>query len=122
MLRCFPNPQESQALTVQKGRVGRANGSAARLGANRTTLLARMKKLAIYAKRMLDLQPSSHTSSTYPWILGSTVLTLSTFVDLDISGLSAPFLKIQRLKASVGFGVRLALLRVGRSNAEDLAD
>jgi formate hydrogenlyase transcriptional activator len=35
------------ALTVSKGRVGGTNGAAARMGMNRTTLLARMKKLGI---------------------------------------------------------------------------
>lgn len=36
-----------QALTESKGRVGGADGAAARMGINRTTLLSRMKKLAI---------------------------------------------------------------------------
>jgi formate hydrogenlyase transcriptional activator len=36
-----------RALTEAKGRVGGANGAAVRLRANRTTLLARMKKLGI---------------------------------------------------------------------------
>jgi formate hydrogenlyase transcriptional activator len=36
-----------QALTESKGRVGGADGAAARMGINRTTLLARMKKLGI---------------------------------------------------------------------------
>jgi formate hydrogenlyase transcriptional activator len=36
-----------QALTEAKGRVGGADGAAARLRVNRTTLLARMKKLGI---------------------------------------------------------------------------
>jgi formate hydrogenlyase transcriptional activator len=40
-----------QALTACKGRVGGADGVAARLGMNRTTLLSRMKKLGIYAKQ-----------------------------------------------------------------------
>jgi transcriptional regulator with GAF, ATPase, and Fis domain len=35
------------ALTVSKGRVGGTDGAAARMGINRTTLLARMKKLGI---------------------------------------------------------------------------
>jgi formate hydrogenlyase transcriptional activator len=34
-----------------KGRVGGADGAAARLGMNRTTLLSRMKKFGIYAKQ-----------------------------------------------------------------------
>jgi formate hydrogenlyase transcriptional activator len=36
-----------RALTETKGRVGGANGAAARMGINRTTLLARLKKLGI---------------------------------------------------------------------------
>jgi len=40
-----------RALTVCKGRVGGADGAAARLGTNRTTLLSRMKKFGIYPKQ-----------------------------------------------------------------------
>ena len=40
-----------RALTACKGRVGGADGAAARLGINRTTLLSRMKKFGIYSKR-----------------------------------------------------------------------
>jgi transcriptional regulator with GAF, ATPase, and Fis domain len=40
-----------QALAASRGRVGGADGAAARLGMNRTTLLSRMKKFGIYAKR-----------------------------------------------------------------------
>jgi formate hydrogenlyase transcriptional activator len=40
-----------RALSACKGRVGGADGAAARLGMNRTTLLSRMKKFGIYAKR-----------------------------------------------------------------------
>jgi formate hydrogenlyase transcriptional activator len=40
-----------RALTACKGRVGGADGAAARLGMNRTTLLSRMKKFDIYAKQ-----------------------------------------------------------------------
>lgn len=40
-----------RALTECRGRVGGIDGAAARLGMNRTTLLARMKKFAIYAKQ-----------------------------------------------------------------------
>jgi len=36
-----------RALTVAKGRVGGTDGAAARMDLNRTTLLARMKKLGI---------------------------------------------------------------------------
>jgi formate hydrogenlyase transcriptional activator len=36
-----------RALTLSKGRVGGSNGAAARLGINRTTLLARIRKLGI---------------------------------------------------------------------------
>src|SRR3984885_2772188 len=39
-----------QALTACRGRVGGADGAAARLGMNRTTLLSRMKKFGIFAK------------------------------------------------------------------------
>ena len=39
------------ALTACKGRVGGADGTAARSGVNRTTFLARMKKFGIYAKQ-----------------------------------------------------------------------
>src|SRR5579871_1290677 len=39
-----------RALTEAKGRVGGADGAAARMGINRTTLLARMKKLGIDAR------------------------------------------------------------------------
>jgi formate hydrogenlyase transcriptional activator len=40
-----------RALTACKGRVGGADGAAARLGMNRTTFLSRMKKFGIYAKQ-----------------------------------------------------------------------
>jgi formate hydrogenlyase transcriptional activator len=40
-----------RALTASRGRVGGADGAAARLGVNRTTLLSRMKKFGIYAKQ-----------------------------------------------------------------------
>lgn len=40
-----------QALAACTGRVGGADGAAARLGMNRTTLLSRMKKFGIYAKQ-----------------------------------------------------------------------
>jgi len=40
-----------RALSACRGRVGGADGAAARLGMNRTTLLSRMKKLGIYAKQ-----------------------------------------------------------------------
>jgi len=40
-----------EALTTCLGRVGGADGAAARLGMNRTTLQSRMKKLGIYAKQ-----------------------------------------------------------------------
>ncbi len=42
-----------RALTESKGRVGGADGAAARMGLKRTTLLARMKKLAIDARDYL---------------------------------------------------------------------
>jgi formate hydrogenlyase transcriptional activator len=40
-----------RVLTACKGRVGGADGAAARLGINRTTLLSRMKKFGIHAKQ-----------------------------------------------------------------------
>jgi formate hydrogenlyase transcriptional activator len=40
-----------RAFTACKGRVGGADGAAARLGMNRTTFLSRMKKFGIYAKQ-----------------------------------------------------------------------
>jgi len=40
-----------RGLTACKGRVGGADGAAARLGMNRTTLLSRMKKFGIYPKQ-----------------------------------------------------------------------
>jgi len=40
-----------RALSACKGRVGGAEGAAARLGMNRTTLLSRMKKFGIHAKQ-----------------------------------------------------------------------
>ena len=40
-----------RALTESKGRVGGADGAAARMGMNRTTLLSRMKKLGIDPKQ-----------------------------------------------------------------------
>jgi formate hydrogenlyase transcriptional activator len=40
-----------RVLTACRGRVGGADGAAARLGVNRTTFLARMKKRGIYAKQ-----------------------------------------------------------------------
>ena len=40
-----------RVLSACKGRVGGADGAAARLGMNRTTLLSRMKKFGIFAKQ-----------------------------------------------------------------------
>ena len=40
-----------RALTTCKGRVGGADGAAARLGMNRTTFVSRMRKFGIYAKQ-----------------------------------------------------------------------
>jgi formate hydrogenlyase transcriptional activator len=40
-----------RALTTCKGRVGGADGAAARLGMNRTTFVSRMNKYGIYAKQ-----------------------------------------------------------------------
>jgi formate hydrogenlyase transcriptional activator len=50
----FERKQRDQiirALTACKGRVGGADGAAAHLGMNRTTLLSRMKKFGIHAKQ-----------------------------------------------------------------------
>ena len=43
--------QITDILRETKGRVGGPRGAAARMGINRTTLLSRMKKLAIHAKQ-----------------------------------------------------------------------
>ena len=43
-----------RVLGETKGRVGGSNGAAARLGLKRTTLIARMKKLGIDAREVLD--------------------------------------------------------------------
>ena len=43
-----------RVLGETKGRVGGANGAAARLGVKRTTLIARMKKLGIDGRQMFD--------------------------------------------------------------------
>jgi transcriptional regulator with GAF, ATPase, and Fis domain len=51
-----------RALAVCKGRVGGADGAAARLGVNRTTLLWRMKKYGIYAKQYAYPQRASSSS------------------------------------------------------------
>jgi formate hydrogenlyase transcriptional activator len=50
----YANKQRDEivhALSESKGCVGGADGAAARLGINRTTLLSRMRKLGIYAKQ-----------------------------------------------------------------------
>jgi hypothetical protein len=52
--RPAPGPHRPALLihgTACKGRVGGADGAAARLGMNRTTLLSRMRKFGIYAKQ-----------------------------------------------------------------------
>jgi len=51
-------------LGETKGRVGGANGAAARLGLKRTTLISRMKKLGIDGRRMLDANRA--TDATRP--------------------------------------------------------
>ena len=48
-----------RALTEAKGRVGGADGAAARMRMNRTTLLARMKKLGIDPTITPDLRSPS---------------------------------------------------------------
>src|SRR6516164_8549662 len=48
-----------RVLGETKGRVGGANGAAARLGLKRTTLIARMKKLGIDGRQMFDANPYS---------------------------------------------------------------
>jgi formate hydrogenlyase transcriptional activator len=50
-------------LEEAKGRVGGANGAAARLGLKRTTLIARMKKLGIDARKVLDAYRHGDVSS-----------------------------------------------------------
>jgi formate hydrogenlyase transcriptional activator len=44
-----------RVLAETKGRVGGRNGAAVRLGLKRTTLIARMKKLGINARKVLDV-------------------------------------------------------------------
>jgi hypothetical protein len=67
-----------QALAVCKGRVGGADGAAARLGVNRTTLLFRRKKYGIYAKQCLSasrvvIQPSPVASGRVGGELGERI-------------------------------------------------
>ena len=51
-----------RALTESKGRVGGADGAAARMGINRTTLLARMKKFGIRPPTVCLKPPASSRS------------------------------------------------------------
>src|ERR1700752_1993616 len=62
--------QIAQALAACRGRVGGADGAAARLGMNRTTLLSRMKKFGIYAKQ-LSYPPAPLFAEASPNSLGS---------------------------------------------------
>jgi DNA-binding NtrC family response regulator len=54
-----------RALTACRGRVGGADGAAVRLGVNRTTLIARMKKYGIDAKQYV-YPPRISSSSPHP--------------------------------------------------------
>ncbi len=55
-------------LEEAKGRVGGANGAAARLGLKRTTLIARMKKLGIDARKVLDANRYGDLSGLQPCV------------------------------------------------------
>jgi transcriptional regulator with GAF, ATPase, and Fis domain len=52
-----------RVLGETKGRVGGANGAAARLGLKRTTLIARMKKLGIDGRQVLEAAAQSRFST-----------------------------------------------------------
>jgi formate hydrogenlyase transcriptional activator len=54
-------------LEEAKGRVGGANGAAARLGLKRTTLISRMKKLGIDARKVLDANRYGDLSGLQHW-------------------------------------------------------
>src|ERR1700756_484680 len=92
-----------RALTACNGRVGGADGAAARLGMNRTTFLSRMKKFGIYAKQY-SLSPARLVASTF-----STLSTSSTSIVRALALLSFNFSDLR----PAGFGVRLALSRLG---------
>ena len=55
-----------RVLGETKGRVGGANGAAARLGLKRTTLIARMKKLGIDGRKMFDASRYSRVEASLP--------------------------------------------------------
>jgi formate hydrogenlyase transcriptional activator len=55
-----------RVLGETKGRVGGANGAAARLGLKRTTLIARMKKLGIDGRQVLDANRYSGVEVSLP--------------------------------------------------------
>jgi transcriptional regulator with GAF, ATPase, and Fis domain len=55
-------------LGETKGRVGGAHGAAARLGLKRTTLIARMKKLGIDAREVLDTNRYGNVSALEPCV------------------------------------------------------
>jgi len=57
-----------RVLGETKGRVGGANGAAARLGLKRTTLIARMKKLGIDGRQMLDANRYSGVEVSLPGV------------------------------------------------------
>ena len=57
-----------RVLGETKGRVGGANGAAALLGLKRTTLIARMKKLGIDAREVLDTNRYRDVSGLEPCV------------------------------------------------------
>jgi formate hydrogenlyase transcriptional activator len=56
----------ARVLGETKGRVGGANGAAARLGLKRTTLIARMKKLGIDGRQIVDANRYSRIDVSLP--------------------------------------------------------
>ena len=61
-----------RVLGETKGRVGGANGAAARLGLKRTTLIARMKKLGIDGRQVLDANRYSGVEVSLPEVAAAS--------------------------------------------------
>jgi len=61
-----------RVLGETKGRVGGANGAAARLGLKRTTLIARMKKLGIDGRQVLDTNRYSGVEVSLPEVAAAS--------------------------------------------------